>query len=161
MSEAIGAYAHADWRASGVALEVFWRDVLGWCVAAANYGLLHRREQDLLRRAGVGRDLDLVETILTDLVSDYTAARMAWAVEEALAPRAYAVVAAGAISRFEPVATAIGARSWVALAALVDAVVVLTTRSPGHRAAAARRRGGRRRHHRLRYQYDQRCGSAS
>ncbi len=89
----------------------------------ANYGLLHRREQDLLRRAGVGRDLDLVETILTDLVSDYTAARMAWAVEEALALRAYAVVAAGAISRFEPVATAIGARSWVALAALVDGVV--------------------------------------
>ena len=121
--EAIGAYADADWRASGVALEVFWRDVLGWCVAASNYGLLHRREQDLLRRAGVGRDLDPVEMILTDLVSDYTAARMAWAVEEALTLRAYAVVAAGAINRFEPVATAIGARSWVALAALVDAAV--------------------------------------
>ncbi len=34
-NQAIAAYARADWRASGIAPEVFWPDLLQWCVMAS------------------------------------------------------------------------------------------------------------------------------
>jgi hypothetical protein len=121
--EAIVAYARADWRASGIAPDIFWGDLLQWCVMASNYGLLHQRETDLLRRAGVKQDLNLVETILTDLLPDYTTARMNWHAEQTLQLRAHAVVAAGLLKRFEATAAAIGSRSWLALDAMVEAAL--------------------------------------
>jgi hypothetical protein len=90
---------------------------------ASNHGLLHQRESDLLRRAGVKQDLDLAEAILTELVSDYTTARMDWHAEEAMELRAHAVVASGLLKRFESTAAAIGSRSWLALDAMVEAAI--------------------------------------
>jgi hypothetical protein len=104
IGEAILAYARADWRASGIPPDIFWGDFLQWCVMASNYGLLHQRESHLLRRADVKQDLDLAEAILTELVSDYTTARMDWHAEEAMELRAYAVVASGLLKRFESTA---------------------------------------------------------
>ena len=90
---------------------------------ASNYGLLHRSETKVLRRAGAGRHLDLVDKILADLAAGYRAARMGWHADQAQALRAHAVVAAGKLSRFESTAAAIGADSWVALGAMVDDAV--------------------------------------
>jgi hypothetical protein len=56
--DAIGTYARADWRATGIDPEVFWRDMLEWSIHAEDYGLLNRIEVDILRHAGVGRELD-------------------------------------------------------------------------------------------------------
>lgn len=50
--DALADYVHADWPASGVAPEVFWRDILELCCMLSNYGLLHQREIDLLSAAG-------------------------------------------------------------------------------------------------------------
>jgi len=122
-NEAITAYTANGWTTTGISAEVFWRDLLQWCVMASNYGLLHRLEAQLLARAGVGHDLDLVETILTDLTANYTTARMRWHAEQAQVLRAHAVVAAGALHRFEATAAAVGTSNWVAIDAMVDATV--------------------------------------
>jgi hypothetical protein len=121
--EAIKDYARADWRASGVAPVVFWRDLLQWCVMASNYGLLYEVEVEVLRRAGVRHDLDLVDAILAEITCDYTDARMSWHAEHAQAFRAYAVVAAGRLKRFEATAAAIGSTNWPALDTMVDAAI--------------------------------------
>jgi len=121
--EAIAAYARADWRASGITPDVFWLDLLQWCVMAGNFGLLHRSEVGLFRSAGVTKDLDLADAILADLASDYTTTRMHWHAEQALQLRACAVVAAGRLKRFESTAAAIGSRSWLALDTMVDSAV--------------------------------------
>ena len=103
---AIGTYARADWRATGIDPEVFWRDLLEWSIHADDYGLLNRIEGDILRHAGVGRELDLVETVLTDLTTEYAAERRTSHAAEAAVLRALAVVAAEAFDRFEATATA-------------------------------------------------------
>jgi hypothetical protein len=121
--EAIKVYACADWRASGIAPVVLWCDLLHWCVTASNFGLLHRLEVDILRRAEVKHDLDLVDAILAELTCDYTEARMSWHAEQAQALRAYAVVAAGRFKRFEATAATIRSSNWLALDAMVDAAI--------------------------------------
>jgi hypothetical protein len=52
--DAIGTYARADWRATGIDPGVFWRDLLEWSIHAEDYGLLNRIEVDILRHARVG-----------------------------------------------------------------------------------------------------------
>ena len=121
--EAVVAYAGTDRRAAGIGAEVFWRDLLQWCVFAANYGLLHAAKVTVLRRGRVGRDLDLAEAILVDLAEVYANARMRYHAEEALCLRACAMVAAGKLTRFEPAAAAIGSDNWGALDVMVDAAL--------------------------------------
>jgi hypothetical protein len=120
---AVTRYASIDWPAAGIDAEVFWSDLHQWAVMAGNYGLLHRAETDVLRRADVGRHLDLVDTILAELAAGYRAARMGWHADQAQALRAHAVVAAGELSRFESTAAAIGTDSWTALDTMVDAAL--------------------------------------
>jgi hypothetical protein len=122
--EAIAAYARTDWRASGITAEVFWRDLLQWSIMADNYGLLNDLEIDLLRSAGVRRDLDLTDATLADLAAEYTAARMDWHAEQAQELRAHAVVAADLLERFEATAAVIGSNSWYAL----DTMVIAATK---------------------------------
>jgi hypothetical protein len=57
--DAIDTYARADWRATGIDPEVFWRDLLEWSIHAEDYGLLNRIEvepvtdpDDACRRCG-------------------------------------------------------------------------------------------------------------
>jgi hypothetical protein len=121
--DAIGTYARVDWRATGIDPEVFWRDLLEWSIHADDYGLLNRVEVDILRHAGVGRELDLVETVLTDLTAEYAAGRMTSHAAEAAVLRALAVVAAEAFDRFEATATATanGVPTWVVLTLMIDA----------------------------------------
>lgn len=120
--EAIAAYARTDWRATGIDPEVFWRDLLEWSIHAEDYGLLNRIEVDILRHAGVRRELDLVETVLTDLTAEYAAGRSTSHVAEAAILRALAVVAAEAFDRFEATATATanGVPRWGVLTAMID-----------------------------------------
>jgi hypothetical protein len=87
--EALADYVHADWPASGIAPEVFWRDILELSCMLSNFGLLHRREVDLLSAAGAKHDLDVVEPILTELHADYTSARISRHADELLALHAY------------------------------------------------------------------------
>src|SRR5450759_1295420 len=103
IQEAVIDYVGTDWRAAGVRPEVFWRDLLEWAVLASNYGLLGRDESLFLRKAGVPRELDLVEQILAELTIGYTAARMSWHAGQALQLHAQAVATAGALHRFMPV----------------------------------------------------------
>ena len=87
------------------------------------YGLLDRVEVDNLRHAGVGRELDLVETILTDLTAEYAAGRRTSHAAEAAVLRALAVVAPEALDWFEATATATanGVPTWVVLTSMIDA----------------------------------------
>lgn len=123
IQEAVIDYVRTDWRAAGVRPEVFWRDLLEWAVLASNYGLLGRDESLFLRKAGVPRELDLVEQILAELTIGYTAARMSWHAGQALQLHAQAVATAGALHRFMPVAELLGSGSWVALEAMVAVTV--------------------------------------
>ena len=138
--EAVVAYAGTDRRAAGIGAEVFWRDLLQWCVFAANYGLLHAAKVTVLRRGGVGRDLDLAEAILVDLAEVYANARMRFHAEEALCLRACAMVAAGKLTRFEPAAAAIGSDNWGALDVMVDAAIETSPDRHRHRSARRGRR---------------------
>jgi hypothetical protein len=90
---------------------------------ASNHGLLHEVEIDVLRRAGVRHDLNLVDAILAALTCDYTDARMSWHAEQAQELRACAVVAAGRLTRFEATAAAIGSSSWLGLDTMVGAAI--------------------------------------
>ena len=118
---AVEQYARTDWRTTGIAPDVYWHDLLGWCVLASNYGLLHRIEVDVFRWAKVGPDLDLVDATLADLASELTQARMRGRAEEAQAMRASAVVASGRVTRFAATAEAIGTARWTAFEQLVEA----------------------------------------
>ncbi len=122
-NEAVAGYAAMDWPATGTSADVHWSDLLQWSVMAGNYGLLHRSETKILRSAGVGRDLDLVDAVLADLAAEYRAARMSWHAEQAQELRAYAVVAGGVLARFEATVAAIGATSWLAIDTMVDTAV--------------------------------------
>lgn len=119
----IEQYARTGWRFTGVAPEVYWRDLLGWCALASNYGLLHRIEVDVFRWAKVGPDLDVVDATLADLAGEFATARMQWHAEEAQALRASAVVASGRVTRFAVTAEAIGPVRWTAIEQLVDAAL--------------------------------------
>lgn len=121
--DAVTGYASIDWPATGINAEVFWSDLLQWAVMASNYGLLHRSETGVLRRAGADRHLDQVDTILAELTAGYRAARMGFHADQAQALRAHAVVAAGKLSRFESTAATIGTDSWTAIDAMVDAAL--------------------------------------
>ncbi len=55
---------------------MFWPDFLEIAIMLGNYGILHRREAELFRRAGVASDLDFVCEVATGLHADYVAARM-------------------------------------------------------------------------------------
>ena len=119
----IEQYARTDWRTANVAPDVYWRDLLGWCVLASNYGLLHRIEVDVFRWAKVGPDLDLVDTTLADLAGELATARMQWHADQAQAMRASAVAASGRVTRFAATGVAIGPVSRTAIEQLVDAAV--------------------------------------
>jgi hypothetical protein len=118
-AEAVKTYAALDWRSAGIDPEVFWRDLLEWSTQADDYGLLNQIEIDVLRTAGVARDLDLVETILAGLASEYTAARQAGHAGECTRLRFWAVVAAEAFDRFEATVTATGT-PWTVLTSMID-----------------------------------------
>ncbi len=79
----IVTYAGSDWRTSGIAADVFWRDLLRWCISGSNYGLLNGVETEVLEGAQVHRDRELVDAILLELIADYTAARQKWPASEA------------------------------------------------------------------------------
>lgn len=89
----------------------------------SEYGVLNKHEIDLLRSLGITDDLDLAEEALNDLDRDYTTARMYRHAREALEFRAYVMAAAGAISRFEAIARALGSRSWQPLDVMVKAAL--------------------------------------
>jgi hypothetical protein len=122
-NEAAIGYAAMDWPTTGIDAGVYWSDLFQSSALAGNYGLLHRSEAKTLRRAGVGRHLDLADTVLADLTTVYQAARMSFHAEQAQELRAYAVVAAGTLSRFEAIAASIGASSWLAIDTMVEAAV--------------------------------------
>ncbi len=103
--------------------EVFWPDFLEIATMLANYGVLHRREIDLFRLAGIAQDLDAVSDIAAGLHADYAAARMTWHADEVQELSVYAVVAAGALDRFETTARQIGSASWVGCEAMVAAAL--------------------------------------
>jgi len=77
--EQIKYYATTDWRSSEITAEVFWSDLLRWCISAENYGLAFGVEAEILSGAQIGHDRDLINKILIDLGSEYTTARQAWA----------------------------------------------------------------------------------
>ncbi len=90
INEALDAYAGTDWRSAGVPPTVFWPDFLEIFTMLSNYSIMHSREADVFRRAGVAQDLDDVVGAATGLHADYTAARMSWEaslVRELYAPR--------------------------------------------------------------------------
>jgi hypothetical protein len=89
---------------------------------ASNYGLLHRSEIEILRRAGARQDLD------RSMPSCRTHRRLhrrphGWHAEQSQALRGYAVVAADVPQRFEATAAAIGSNNWLAVDAMVDAAL--------------------------------------
>lgn len=116
--EAVRMYASTDWRSTGIEPEVYWHDLLEWAVHANDYGLLNKIVVDILREAGVERDLDLVERILAGLITEYSAGRRTFHAAEAVALRALAVVAANAFDRFA--ASAAGRPNWVVLTTMID-----------------------------------------
>jgi hypothetical protein len=73
--EQIVSYASTDWRSSGIAAEVFWRDLLMWCISGDDYGLVLDVEAEVLQSAQIGQDRDLIDKILVELSDQYTAAR--------------------------------------------------------------------------------------
>lgn len=77
----------------------------------------------VFRRAGVAQDLDDVSDVAAGLHADYVAARMTWHAGEVRVLSVHAVVAAGALDRFETTARRIGSASWVALDAMVQAAL--------------------------------------
>ncbi|MCW2916612.1 MAG: hypothetical protein JWN52_4680 [Actinomycetia bacterium] len=69
-------YTRIDWQATGIAREVFWRDLSELCCLMSNYGIPAGKELPcLLRRAGAGQDLDLLQEILLELRDDYAGAQ--------------------------------------------------------------------------------------
>lgn len=61
--------------------------------------------------------------MLADITRDYTDARMSWHAQQTQELRAYAVVAAGRLTRFEATAAAIGSSGWLGLDAMVGAAI--------------------------------------
>ena len=100
VGEALETYAGTDWRSAGLSPEVFWPDFLEIATMLGNYGVLHCREVELFRRAGVAPDLDDVSDVAAGLHSEYTAARMNWHADEVRALYGHAAAAAGALDRF-------------------------------------------------------------
>jgi hypothetical protein len=104
IGEALEAYAGTDWRSTGLPARVFWSDLLEIATMLGNYGVSHRREVELFRRAGVAPDLDDVSDVAAGLHADYIAARMTWHADQVRALYGHAAVAADAPDRFETTA---------------------------------------------------------
>lgn len=99
INEALDAYAGTDWRSAGVPPTVFWPDFLEIFTMLSNYSIMHSREADVFRRAGVAQDLDDVVGAATGLHADYTAARMSWEASLVRELYAHAIIAADAPDR--------------------------------------------------------------
>ncbi|MDQ3154837.1 MAG: hypothetical protein M3R63_24935, partial [Actinomycetota bacterium] len=123
IGESLEDYAGTDWRSAGLPPRVFWPDFLEIATMLGNYGVLHRREVELFCRAGVAADLDDVSGVAAKLHADYVAARMTWHADEVRMLYVHAIVAAGALDRFETTARQIGSASWVACEAMVQAAL--------------------------------------
>ncbi len=104
IGEALETYAGTDWRSTGLPARVFWPDFLEIATMLGSYGVPHRREAELFRRADVAPDLDDVFDLAVGLHVDYLAARMTWHADQVRALYGHAAVAAGVPDRFETTA---------------------------------------------------------
>ncbi|MEV8562851.1 hypothetical protein AB0478_41795 [Streptomyces sp. NPDC051917] len=120
LRRAVAEYAAVPWRRTAMPADVFWQDFLELLVEVGDFGGTYLQEAELFLHAGVGSDVDLVETLARALHSEYASARLDFRAREILGLRAYAQVAAGAVDRFAATATVLGSEDWQSLEAMVS-----------------------------------------
>ncbi|WP_369363200.1 hypothetical protein AB5L52_08690 [Streptomyces sp. CG4] len=120
LRRAVAEYAAVLWRRTAMPADVFWQDFLELLVEVGDFGGTYRQEAELFLHAGVGSDVDLVETLARALHSEYVSARLDFRAREILGLRAYAQVAAGAVDGFAATATVLGSADWQPLEAMVS-----------------------------------------
>jgi hypothetical protein len=81
-SEVVLRFSRTDWRSTGLDPVVFWRDVLEVLTVLANFGVVHRREDQVMANLGADRDRALLGRVLADLRASYLADRLDWPARE-------------------------------------------------------------------------------
>ena len=142
VNDALLDYAGTDRSAAHLPPEVFWPDLLEITTLLSNYGLPHRCEVELFERAGAAHALEDITAIVDALHADYRAARMVWAAGQIRGLHVHALVAAGAVDRFETTAAHLGSTDWTALDAMVKAAVRLGRLDVARRTLGAADRPG-------------------
>ncbi|MGI5135539.1 hypothetical protein [Streptomyces sp. CA-106110] len=122
--------------------EVFWQDFLELLGEVSDVGGTHRQEAELFVHAGVGGDLDLVETLVCALHNEYASARWDFRACEILGPRAYPQVAAGEVDRFTATATVLGSEDWQPLEAMISCALRRGDAATAHAVLRAADRPG-------------------
>ena len=95
LQDLVAEYCAMPWRETGLASGVYWRDLLELWTGLCNYGLTGKDDAELLRTAGAGQDLDLADTIVSELHAEYLHTRRRWHASTFLGLRASLRTAAG------------------------------------------------------------------
>lgn len=77
-TEATLRFTHTDWRATGIDPAVFWCDILKILPVLSNFGVAYQHQNELMTNLGAKRDRALLQRLVDDLHSSYTADRLDW-----------------------------------------------------------------------------------